>query len=57
MHSWGSYFVHVPYTMSYTPKVFIIILKWNGLQATLEYLDSVFNLNYFNCEVIIVDNR
>lgn len=38
------------------PKVFIIILNWNGLQDTLECLESVFNLDYPNFEVIVVDN-
>ena len=41
--------------MSY-PKVFIIILNWNGLQETLECLESVFRLNYPNFRVIVVDN-
>jgi len=38
------------------PKVFIIILNWNGLKDTLECLDSVFKLDYVNFEVIVVDN-
>ena len=38
------------------PKVFIIILNWNGLKDTLECLDSVYKLDYRNFEVIIVDN-
>lgn len=38
------------------PKVFIIILNWNGLQDTLECLESVFKLNYPNFRVIVVDN-
>jgi len=38
------------------PKVFIIILNWNGLQNTLECLESVFKLNYENFEVVMVDN-
>ncbi len=38
------------------PKVFIIILNWNGLQDTLECLESVYNLEYSNFEVVVVDN-
>src|ERR1039457_4136566 len=38
------------------PKVFIIVLNWNGLKDTLECLDSVFKLEYPNFEVIVVDN-
>lgn len=38
------------------PKVFIIILNWNGLQDTLECLKSVFKLDYPNFEIIVVDN-
>lgn len=41
--------------MSY-PKVFIIILNWNGLEDTLECLESVFKLDYPNFEVIVGDN-
>ncbi|HIC91275.1 MAG TPA: glycosyltransferase family 2 protein [Syntrophaceae bacterium] len=41
--------------MSY-PKVSIIILNWNGLEDTLECLESVFKLDYPNFEVIVVDN-
>jgi hypothetical protein len=38
------------------PKVFIIILNWNGLKDTLECLESVYKLDYQNFEVIVVDN-
>ncbi|HIK58845.1 MAG: glycosyltransferase family 2 protein [Verrucomicrobiales bacterium] len=38
------------------PKVFIIILNWNGLKDTLECLESVYKLEYSNFEVIVVDN-
>ncbi len=37
-------------------KVYIIILNWNGLNDTLECLDSVYRLNYPHFEVIVVDN-
>lgn len=38
------------------PKVYIIILNWNGLKDTLECLYSVFKLVYPDFEVIVVDN-
>jgi GT2 family glycosyltransferase len=38
------------------PKVYIIILNWNGINDTFECLNSVFKLNYKNFEVIVVDN-
>lgn len=38
------------------PKVFIIILNWNGLKDTLECLESLSRLVYPNFEVIVVDN-
>ncbi|OGC36085.1 hypothetical protein A2311_00525 [candidate division WOR-1 bacterium RIFOXYB2_FULL_48_7] len=38
------------------PKVYIIILNWNGYADTLECLSSVLNLAYQNYTVVIVDN-
>jgi len=38
------------------PKVFIIILNWNGWPDTMECLDSLNMLNYDNFEVILIDN-
>jgi GT2 family glycosyltransferase len=38
------------------PKVFIIILHWNRLHDILECLTSVFELDYHNYEVVVVDN-
>jgi hypothetical protein len=38
------------------PKVYVIILNWNGLQDTLECLESVYKLDYTNFQVIVVDN-
>ena len=38
------------------PKVSIIILNWNGLEDTMECLESLRNLTYPNYEVIVVDN-
>jgi GT2 family glycosyltransferase len=38
------------------PKVFIIILNWNGLRDTLECLESVKRLEYSAKTVVVVDN-
>jgi GT2 family glycosyltransferase len=38
------------------PKVSIIILNWNGLNDTIECLESLKRIVYPNYEVIVVDN-
>jgi hypothetical protein len=38
------------------PKVFIIILNWNGWSDTMECLSSLNNIIYDNFEVILIDN-
>ncbi|MGQ9628534.1 MAG: glycosyltransferase family 2 protein [Anaerolineae bacterium] len=38
------------------PKVSIIILNWNGLEDTVECLESLKKITYPNYEVIVVDN-
>lgn len=38
------------------PKVSIIILNWNGLEDTVECLESLRKITYPNYEVIVVDN-
>lgn len=38
------------------PKVIIIILNWNGLEDTIECLESLKKITYPNYEVIVVDN-
>jgi len=38
------------------PKVFIIILNWNGARDTKECLESLEKLNYSPFEIIVVDN-
>ncbi|AXV36707.1 MAG: hypothetical protein CIT01_00105 [Methanobacterium sp. BRmetb2] len=38
------------------PKVSIIILNWNGWKDTIECLESLFQINYQNYNVILVDN-
>ena len=42
--------------MSTHPKVSIIILNWNGWKDTIECLESLYQITYPNCEVIVVDN-
>jgi GT2 family glycosyltransferase len=39
-----------------TPKVSIIILNWNGWPDTLECLESIYQINYPNYDVILIDN-
>ncbi len=38
------------------PKVSIITLNWNGLEDTIECLESLKKITYSNYEVIVVDN-
>lgn len=38
------------------PKVFIVILNWNGKDRIIPCLRSVFSLGYGNFEVVVVDN-
>jgi len=38
------------------PKVSIIILNWNGLDDTIECVESLKKMTYPNYEVIVVDN-
>jgi len=38
------------------PKVSIIIVNWNGLDDTIECLESIKSITYLNYEVIVVDN-
>ena len=37
-------------------KVSVIILNWNGLEDTVECLESLKNITYHNYEVVLVDN-
>lgn len=38
------------------PKVSIIIINWNGWEDTLECIESLYQINYPNFNVIVVDN-
>lgn len=39
------------------PLVSIILLNWNGYEDTLEALESLYNIDYPNYNVIVVDNN
>jgi len=38
------------------PDVAIIILNWNGWNDTIECLESLYRIDYFDYDVIVVDN-
>ncbi|KAF5029528.1 glycosyltransferase family 2 protein [Methanobacterium aggregans] len=38
------------------PHVSIIILNWNGWKDTIECLESVYQINYPNYDVVLIDN-
>ena len=38
------------------PRVSIIVLNWNGLEDTIECLESLRKMTYPNYEIVIVDN-
>ncbi len=38
------------------PRVSIVILNWNGLQDTIECLESIRKLTYPDYEIIVIDN-
>ena len=39
------------------PKVFIIVLNYNGKDVLSKCLNSVYRLDYPNLEVVVVDNN
>ena len=39
------------------PKVFIIILNWNGWKDTIECLESLYCISYPSYEIVVVDNN
>jgi GT2 family glycosyltransferase len=43
-------------TVPPSPRVFIVILNWNGLRDTLECLGSVARLDYPHRQTVVVDN-
>ena len=46
-----------PVDLELLPKVSIIIVNWNGVEDTIECLDSLINVNYNNYGIILVDNN
>jgi GT2 family glycosyltransferase len=38
------------------PKVYILVLNWNGWENTIECLESLMRLNYPNYGVVVIDN-
>ena len=42
--------------MSYTPKVAVVILNWNGVKYLRQFLPSVLSSIYPNLEIIVGDN-
>lgn len=39
------------------PNVSIVIINWNGWKDTIECLESIYQINYPNLDVIVVDNN
>jgi len=39
------------------PRVVIVILNWNGWKDTIECLESVFQIEYSNFKIVLVDNN
>lgn len=39
------------------PRVAIVILNWNGWEDTIECLESLYQINYSNYRVVLVDNN
>jgi GT2 family glycosyltransferase len=39
-----------------SPSVVIIILNWNGVDDTLDCIESLRQLDYKRCEIVVVDN-
>jgi Predicted glycosyltransferases len=42
--------------MKYIPHITIIILNWNGWEDTVECLESLYQIDYSNYQIILVDN-
>src|SRR5712671_2042353 len=38
------------------PKVYVVLVSWNGWQHTLECLESLFRSDFRNFEVVVIDN-
>lgn len=42
--------------MKKNPLVYIIILNWNGIQETIDCLESLKKIDYVNYKIVVVDN-
>lgn len=40
----------------FLPKVYILILNWNGWKDTIECMESLFRSSYSNYQVVVIDN-
>ena len=38
------------------PRVSVIILNWNGWDDTIECLESLYQIDYPNYDIVLVDN-
>ncbi len=38
------------------PRVFIVLVNWNGKDVTLDCLDSLSRISYANAKIVVVDN-
>jgi GT2 family glycosyltransferase len=38
------------------PKIYVVLVSWNGWQHTLECLESLFRSDFRNFEVVVIDN-
>jgi len=42
--------------MTYTPKVAVVILNWNGAKYLKQFLPSVLSSTYPNLDIVMGDN-
>ena len=40
-----------------SPKVWIVVLNYNGADDTLQCIESIYKLDYDNFDVIVLDNH
>lgn len=53
----GKYECILKGNLNMNPNVSIITLNWNGWEDTIECLESIFQNNYHNYNVIVIDNN
>ena len=44
------------YLVSRSPKVYVVLINWNGWGDTIECLESIYRSDYENYQVVVVDN-